>query len=1291
VNTPKGPLAALFRFCLEQKALVAILAAMLVFAGLYTAPFNWSLAGMPRNPVPVDAIPDIGENQQIIFTEWPGRSPQDVENQITYPLTTALLGVPGVKTVRSTSMFGFSSIYLVFNEDVEFYWSRSRILEKLSSLPAATLPEGVAPALGPDATALGQVFWYTLEGRDEQGNPAGGWGLDELRSIQDWTVRYALLAAEGVSEVASVGGFVREYQVDLDPDAMRAFDVSVEDVFNAVRKSNIDVGARTIEVNRVEHVVRGLGYLRSVEDLENSVIRQTENAPLLVSHVARVTLGPAQRFGALDKGGTEAVGGVVVVRHGANPLEVINNVKAKIAEISPGLPSKALADGRSSRVSVVPFYDRTQLIHETLDTLSTAIIEQILLTIVVVIVMVNHLRTAALISAVLPAAVLSCFILMRFAGVDANVVSLAGIAIAIGTLVDMGIILCENILKHLDDAPPDEPRIDVVHRATTEVGSAIITAVGTTLIGFLPVFAMTGSEGKLFRPLAFTKTFALAASVVVALTIIPPAAHILLGTRAPRKGVRRGFYSGVVAAGLVIAFTLSWWAGGLLALVGAARFAQDSLPKPLAKLASISVSIAVGVAVCVWLSERWVPLGLEQGQLLNALFVVVLIGGLLLLYVLFERLYGPILRWCLDHKALFLTAPIAIVLFGLSVWLGFDRAFSFIPAAYARLGGNPVDIRSSETWVAARHAIPGLGKEFMPPLDEGSFLFMPSAMPHASIGEALDILQKQDRAISAIPEVESVVGKIGRAETALDPAPLQMIETVVTLTPEYIVDEDGNRRLFRFDDSSQSFARDAHDALIPDEHGKPFRLWREHIRSTNDVWDEIVRAGAVPGATSAPKLQPIAARLVMLQTGIRAPMAVKIKGPTLESIEQVALDVERLLKEVPAVQPAAVIADRVIGKPYIEIDVDRQRIARYGLSIQDVQMAIDAAIGGAPITTTVEGRERYPVRVRYMRELRDQPETLAGVLVAAMPEDGGAASMGEGSPANTTPEATANRRAHIPLGDLATIRSVRGPDMIKSEDTFLVGYVLFDKKPGVGEVDAVEQAKRFLDSNLATGALTLPHGVSISYAGTWENQARAQRTLLVLVPLALSLILLVLYLQFRGVIMSLIVFSSVVVAWGGGFTMLWLYSQPWWFDFDVLGRNMRDLFQFHPVNLSVAVWVGFLALFGIAEDDGVVIATYVRQSLNERKPRTIPDIRAAILAAGLRRVRPCLMTTATTVLALLPVLTSTGRGSDLMIPMAIPTLGGMTVVLITMFVVPTLCALLEETKLRFSKQAAPST
>ncbi|MGD9691937.1 MAG: efflux RND transporter permease subunit [Phycisphaerales bacterium] len=1286
MNTPKGPLASIFRFCLEQKALVVILAAMLIVAGLYTAPFNWSLGGMPRNPVPVDAIPDIGENQQIVFTEWPGRSPQDVENQITYPLTTALLGVPGVKTVRSTSMFGFSSIYLVFNEDVEFYWSRSRILEKLSSLPAATLPEGVAPALGPDATALGQVFWYTLEGRDAQGNPAGGWGLDDLRSIQDWTVRYALLSAEGVAEVASVGGFVREYQVDLDPDAMRAFDVSVEDVFNAVRKSNIDVGARTIEVNRVEHVVRGLGYLRSVEDLENTVIRQTENAPLLISHVARVTLGPAQRFGALDKSGAEAVGGVVVVRHAANPLEVINNVKDRIAEISPGLPSKTLPDGRVSRVSIVPFYDRTQLIEETLDTLSTAIIEQILLTIVVVIVMVNHLRTAALISAVLPAAVLSCFILMRFAGVDANVVSLAGIAIAIGTLVDMGIILCENILKHLDEAPPDEPRINVVHRATTEVGSAIITAVGTTLIGFLPVFAMTGSEGKLFRPLAFTKTFALAASVVVALTIIPPAAHILLGPRAPRKGVRRGFYSGVVAAGLVIALSLSWWAGGLLALVGAARLAQDSLPKPLAKLASISVSIAVAVAVCVWLSERWVPLGVDKGQLLNALFVIALIGGLLLLYVLFERLYGPILRWCLDHKALFLTAPITIVLFGLSVWLGFDRAFSFIPYTYARLGGNPADIRSSDTWVAARHALPGLGKEFMPPLDEGSFLFMPSAMPHASIGEALDILQKQDRAITAIPEVESVVGKIGRAETALDPAPLQMIETIVTLTPEYILDEDGNRRLFRYDTSSASFTRDEHNALIPDQHGKPFRLWREHIRSTDDIWDEIVRAGNVPGATSAPKLQPIAARLVMLQTGIRAPMAVKIKGPTLESIEQVALDVERLLKEVPAIQPAAVIADRVIGKPYIEIDVDRERIARYGLSVQDVQMAIDAAIGGAPITTTVEGRERYPVRVRYMRELRDQPETLAGVLIAAMPEDGGAASMPD-----SAEQPVANRRAHIPLADLATIRSVRGPDMIKSEDTFLVGYVLFDKKPGVGEVDAVEQARRFLDSNIASGALTIPNGVSISYAGTWENQARAQKTLIVLVPLALSLILLVLYLQFRGVLMSLIVFSSVVVAWGGGFTMLWLYAQPWWFDFEILGRNMRDLFQFHPINLSVAVWVGFLALFGIAEDDGVVIATYVRQSLNERKPRTIPEIRAAIFAAGLRRVRPCLMTTATTVLALLPVLTSTGRGSDLMIPMAIPTLGGMTVVLITMFVVPTLCSLLEETKLRFSKEAAPST
>ena len=552
-----GFVGRIIRFCLENKLVVALVVVMVAGWGLRVAPFDWDLGGLPRSPVPVDAIPDIGENQQIVFTEWMGRSPQDVEDQITYPLTVSLLGVPGVKTIRSYSFFGYSSIYVIFQENVDFYWSRSRVLEKLNSLPAGALPEGVQPALGPDATGLGQIFWYTLEGRDPQGRPAGGWDPDELRSVQDWYVRYALASAEGISEVASVGGFVREYQIDVDPDAMRAYGVGLDEIFKAVKSSNLDVGARTIEINRVEYVIRGLGFIRNIQDIEKSVVKVHDNVPITVKDLGKVSYGPALRRGALDKSGAEAVGGVVVVRYGFNPLEAIKNVKAKIAEIAPGLPEKTLPDGTVSKVTVVPFYDRTGLIHETLGTLDSALIEEVLVTIIVVIVMVLHLRSSVLISALLPLAILMCFIAMKTFGVDANIVALSGIAIAIGTMVDMGIVICENILRHLDEAGPEENKLEVVYRASAEVGSAVLTAVSTTIVSFLPVFSMSGAEGKLFKPLAFTKTFALLASIIVALTIIPPAAHILFTRKVNFDKIRRYALGGLLLVLAVVAGRLS--------------------------------------------------------------------------------------------------------------------------------------------------------------------------------------------------------------------------------------------------------------------------------------------------------------------------------------------------------------------------------------------------------------------------------------------------------------------------------------------------------------------------------------------------------------------------------------------------------------------------------------------------------------------------------------------------------------------------------------------------------------
>jgi len=549
--SPKTPdnggswLDGLLRFCLENKLIVVMMVLFTVAFGIMVAPFDWDIGGLPRDPVAVDAIPDLGENQQIVFTRWMGRSPQDIEDQITYPLTVALLGLPDIKTVRSYSFFGFSTIYVIFKEKADFYDSRSRILEKLSSLPPNTLPEGVQPGLGPDATALGQVFWYTLEGRDPDGNPAGGWDLDELRSIQDWYVRYGLLAAEGVSEVASVGGFVREYQIDVDPDAMLAYDIRLDQVFQAVRASNVDVGARTIEINSVEYMIRGLGFIKDLDDIETSVVAVRDNVPVMIRDVATVSLGPAQRRGALDKEGAEAVGGVVVVRYGENPLAAIKNVKAKIEEISPGLPKKTLPDGTVSQLTIVPFYDRAGLIHETLGTLKSALTEEILITIIVVIVMIMHLRSSLLIAGLLPLAVLMAFIGMKLFKVDANIVALSGIAIAIGTIVDMGVILCENILHHLDEADTSEDKMEVIFRASSEVGSAVVTAVATTIISFLPVFTMEAAEGKLFKPLAYTKTFALIASVIVALTIIPPFAHILF-TRKVGSGFARKVSGGLM-------------------------------------------------------------------------------------------------------------------------------------------------------------------------------------------------------------------------------------------------------------------------------------------------------------------------------------------------------------------------------------------------------------------------------------------------------------------------------------------------------------------------------------------------------------------------------------------------------------------------------------------------------------------------------------------------------------------------------------------------------------------------
>lgn len=1211
-------LQSIIRFFLDQKLVTFLLAVILIAWGLSTAPFKWDIPLLPSDPVPVDAIPDIGENQQIVYTEWMGRSPQDVEDQITYPLTSTLLGLPGVKSIRSTSMFGFSSIYIIFEDDVDYYWSRTRILEKINALPANLLPTSVQPRLGPDATALGQVYWYTLEVLDQDGNIVNGvWDLHELRSIQDFQVKPALNATPGVSEVASVGGYVMEYQVDLDPSALRLYNLSVMDVMKAIRASNQDVGANTMEINQVEYLVRGLGYIRSVSDLEESVIAERNNVPIRVADVGRVNLGPAPRGerGILDRDGVEVTGGVVVARYGDNPMQVIEALKERIALLEPGLPQRTLDDGRTVKVSIVPFYDRSLLIRETLGTLNDAIQLQILITIIVILVMVRNLRASVMISVILPVAVLMTFILMRYFGVDANIVALSGIAIAIGTLVDLGIILSENVLRHKDEAAEDEPLRDIIYRASVEVAPAILTAVSTTIISFLPVFTLQAAEGKLFAPLAWTKTFALVAAVVITITMLPALAHALLGIRF-KKGAER----------------------------------SNRVAGPFERY---GLWLAVAV-VCIFLTAAWLPLGVQVGLLVNLLFVAIILILVLGAFYQFMKYYPNLLTWCLENKLKFLSLPATIILIGAMVWIGFPRVFGFVANAGDSVGMN---VRLSAPWSYMANAFPGLGKEFMPSLDEGAFLLMPTVMPHAGVEISREYLSRLDRLVSAIPEVETVVGKAGRAESALDPAPLSMFENVILYKSEFRTDADGRKLRFRVDDVG-NFETDDKGELIPDRRGQYFRQWRDHIRTPYDIWQEVVTATTLPGITSAPKLQPIETRLVMLQTGMRAPMGIKVYGPDLETIEAFGIELESHLKEVPSLKEASIFAERSVGKPYLEIKLDRPSMARYGIMVSDVQEVIEVAVGGMPLTTTVEGRERYNIRARFARDYRDSPEALDGILIPTM--------MG----------------TQIPLGQIAEITYRRGPMMIRGEDTFLTGYVLFDRQEGVAEVSAVEDARNYLDNQISTGELVLPDGVRYIFSGSYENQVRAEKRLAFVIPLCLILIFIILYFQFRSVGTAMMIFTAIAMAFSGGFIMVWLYAQPWFLDFGIFGTEMRTLFQISPVNLSVAVWVGFIALFGIATDDGVVMATYLDQTFAAKATNTIEEIRAAVMEAGMKRIRPCLMTTATTLLALLPILTSSGRGSDIMIPMAIPAFGGMTVALITLFVVPVLYSWKAETKSR---------
>ena len=1122
-------ISGLIHWCLRNTFLVIVAVLGLVAAGYY------SLVRMP-----VDAIPDVGEKQVIVYADWPGRSPQDVDNQVNYPLTTSLTGTPGVKAIRSMSGFGFAMVFVIFDDSIDYYWARSRVLERMN-VAQQRLPAGVVPVLGPDATALGQVYWYTVEGE--------GFDLAELRSIQDWYIRYQLNSVPGVSEVASVGGYVKQYQIDVHPDKMRAHGVTLMEVYDSVRKANIDVGAKVLEKSGIEFFIRGVGFIKSTEDLEKVVIRQEKGTPIQIRNVATVTLGPDFRRGALDKAGTEAVGGVVLMRYGENPMDVLDRVKAKIQQLAPGLPEKTLPDGRRSKVKLVPFYDRTDIVNETVATLKTALVEEALMASAVIIIFLLHLRSTVSVIVTLPLSITLCFILMYVFGVDSNIMSLAGLAIAIGDVADMGIIMTENIYRHIASGDKARTHFQRVFDGASEVGGAIVTAVSNTLISFIPVFFLADQEGKMFRPLAFTKTFAIAASVILALTVVP---LICLHLFRPLKWTRRtvwmvGTMLGVVAA-VAAHFVMMWTLSG-------SRY--SGWPT------SIAIGVIVTLAVVRMTRERFLPL--EENVVSRGI----------------ARVYVPTLRWVLGHKALFMVAPLTIIAIGLGVW---SR----------------------------------LGREFMPPLDEGSFLYMPSLLPQAGLGPALEVNRKQDMAIASVPEVESVVGKLGRAESALDPAPVGMMESIVILKPESEWRHIPVRRWF---------------ASWPGGLKKPLLwIWPEHRRITkNEILTELQEKTAMPGVLPT-WLQPIQTRLVMLQTGFRAMMGVKIFGSELKEIERIGLEIEQLLHQVPGATD--IVADRIVGKPYLEFEIDRDRIARYGVSVRDVQDVIEIAIGGMNIMESVEGRERYPVRVRYLREFREDIPELEKILV---PTSAG---------------------AQIPLAQVVKITSVLGPQEIKGERGLLVGYVTMNTRHR-DEISVVEDAEALLQAALRDGRLKLPPGYYWEWSGQFENQRRAMARMRILVPACLLIMFVMLYLGFKRWWIAPIIYLGILVSASGGFIMLSLWG----------------------VNLSVAVWVGFLVLFGVVDDDGVVMSTYLESTFNGRAFGSVSEIRAAVLEAGLKRIRPALMTISTTVFGLLPIFWATGRGSDVMQPMAIPSVGGMIVsVLITIWIVPTLFCAIEEWK-----------
>ncbi len=1153
---------------------------ILLLVSLFVSPFFTAPELFKNFKVSVDAIPDLSENQQILLTEWAGRSPQIIEAQITYPLSQVVQGLKGVKKVRAYSYFGFSMIFVIFEDKIPFYESRTRLLEKIS-LSKNELPAGTSTSLGPDSTSLGQVFWYTLEGE--------GWSLQELRSIQDWLVKPFLSSTLGVSEIASIGGYVKEYQIELDPDKLKSSLVKLSAIEEAIRNSNLDIGAMSLDQNHVETAIRGLGLVSTLEDLENIPLYNEKGSLLRLKNVAQIHLGPALRRGLLNKNGIEAVGGSVVARYGENPLVVIENVKDKISQLQKNLPAKLNARGELSKVKLVPFYDRSILIHETLSTLKHALFEEILITLLVILVLLANFRASFLVGLILPLGVLFTFLLMKLFNISSSVMSLSGIAIAIGAMTDMGVITIENILKRLKENNDSEPKKEVILKASIEISPALLTSSLMILVSFFPIFLLNGAEGKLFTPLAWTKTFAIATSVLLALTLIP------LGT-------------------------LFFWK----------EMESSRLPPNVKKLFNY---LAIFLLATL-LAYQWRPLTYEINFFFNLLFTFVVVFGVLLFVQILLTSYEKTLKYFLTHQKIFYSIPILFLGFSLLFTLGFEKNLSWLKAS------PPFYQTISKTgpFRYLSKVFPGQQTEFMPALDEGAFLYMPSTVAHASISEVSEVLKILDTRLSSLPEIESVVGKAGRVESALDPAPLGMIEILINYKPKY-----------QFDEKTKKFQRQ----------------WRAHIESERDLWNEIASLAEVPGLTGAPQLAPIANRILMLQTGVRSPFVIKVTGTDLKAIEQATTALATSARKAPGILSSTVVSEANLSVPTLDIIPNREKLYRYGISMKDFQTYLESGLGGMEVGKVLEGREKYAISLRFSREKRDQLEAIKNLLIPV------------------------GRQVYLPLSELAEISANISPMVIKSEDQFLTGYVLFDKLPNWGEIDAINAIDAFLKAELKKGTLSLAPNISFHFAGNYENQIRSRNQMLIIFPLALLLIWLILYFQFQSWQMTLFIFSEIAIALMGGLILLGLFSVPHFLNLYVGSKTLHEIFHVGPIHFSVAVWVGFLALFGIANNDGVLMGTYLQSTFKGLELKSVNQIHDLVVTAGKRRILPCLMTTAITLTALLPILTNGGRGSEIMLPMAVPIVGGVIASIFGIYLVPVLFAFWQEKKLRTKSIAFP--